>query len=204
MFLVDADTPGVKVVRHTPTMMGDVPCEIAPRRRDRAGPRNLIGREGDGMRAGPILDHLGPALPGLPAGLGGRARRCIDLAVSYAKQRVTFGRAARGPPGRAVHGSPTASPSITWRSSWSTSWRHATDARRGGAARKLHGEDRRHRARLSCRRPLHADPRGHGALQPRWPISKMWARRPRSFMITEGPVEVMRMVLAREIFRGAV
>jgi len=33
------------------------------------------------------------------------------------------------------------------------------------------------------------------------PISKMW-RDARSFMITEGPVEVMRMVLAREIFRG--
>ena len=32
------------------------------------------------------------------------------------------------------------------------------------------------------------------------PISKMW-RDARSFMITEGPVEVMRMVLAREIFR---
>ena len=30
------------------------------------------------------------------------------------------------------------------------------------------------------------------------PISKMW-RDARSFMITEGPVEVMRMVLAREI-----
>ena len=33
------------------------------------------------------------------------------------------------------------------------------------------------------------------------PIAKMW-RDARSFMITEGPVEVMRMVLAREIFRG--
>jgi acyl-CoA dehydrogenase len=33
------------------------------------------------------------------------------------------------------------------------------------------------------------------------PISTMW-RDSRSFMITEGPVEVMRMVLAREILRG--
>jgi acyl-CoA dehydrogenase len=33
------------------------------------------------------------------------------------------------------------------------------------------------------------------------PISKMW-RDARSFMITEGPVEVMRTVLAREILRG--
>src|SRR5262249_47263508 len=35
------------------------------------------------------------------------------------------------------------------------------------------------------------------------PISLMW-RDARSFMITEGPVEVMRMMLAREIFRGQV
>jgi hypothetical protein len=33
------------------------------------------------------------------------------------------------------------------------------------------------------------------------PISQMW-RDGRSFMITEWPVAVMRMVLAREIFRG--
>jgi acyl-CoA dehydrogenase len=43
----------------------------------------------------------------------------------------------------------------------------------------------------------------HGAmgLALEMPISKMW-RDARSFMITEGPVEVMRMVLAREILRG--
>jgi acyl-CoA dehydrogenase len=32
------------------------------------------------------------------------------------------------------------------------------------------------------------------------PIQKMW-RDSRSFMITEGAVEVMRMVLARQVFR---
>ena len=43
----------------------------------------------------------------------------------------------------------------------------------------------------------------HGgmALATEMPISQM-SRDARSFMITEGPVEVMRMVLAREIFRG--
>ena len=43
----------------------------------------------------------------------------------------------------------------------------------------------------------------HGGigLAPEMPISKMW-REPRSFMITGGPVEVMRMVLARDLLRG--
>jgi acyl-CoA dehydrogenase len=42
----------------------------------------------------------------------------------------------------------------------------------------------------------------HGAmgLTVEMPISKMW-RDARSFIITEGPVEVMRMVLARELLR---
>jgi hypothetical protein len=45
----------------------------------------------------------------------------------------------------------------------------------------------------------------HGAmgLTLEMPISKMW-RDARSFTITEGPAEVMRMVLAREIFAGGL
>ncbi len=91
MFLVDADTPGVKVVRKTPTMMGDEPCEIALD--DVKVPvENLIGKEGDGMRAAQswiTAGRLYQACRGL-----GVAKRCLDLMMSYAKQRVTFGAAA--------------------------------------------------------------------------------------------------------------
>src|SRR5262249_6926541 len=81
--------------------------------------------------------------------------------------------------------------------------RRAHRRRRCRPARKLYGQDRGHRARLSRRRPLPAQIHGGMGLATEMPISQMW-RDARSFMITEGPVEVMRMVLAREIFRGQV
>src|SRR5262249_59999906 len=88
MFLIDTDTPGVKIVRRTPTMMSDMPCEIAL---DNVivPAENLIGREGDGMRqaqAWITAGRLHQACRGL-----GVATRCLELAVAYAKQRVTFG-----------------------------------------------------------------------------------------------------------------
>src|ERR1700726_3744674 len=88
MFLVDAKTPGIPLVRKTPTMMGDEPCEIAfDDVRVPAG--NRIGEEGEGMRAAQswiTAGRLYQACRGL-----GVAKRCMDFAVSYAKQRVTFG-----------------------------------------------------------------------------------------------------------------
>jgi len=89
MFLVDCQTPGLKVVRKTPTVMGDEPCEIALD--DVKVPAdNLIGKEGDGMRAAQswiTAGRLYQACRGL-----GVAKRCLDLMTGYAKQRVTFGQ----------------------------------------------------------------------------------------------------------------
>src|SRR6202048_4980091 len=88
MFLVDTATPGVKIVRRTPTMMSDMPCEIAL---DNVivPVENLIGKEGEGMRQAQswiTAGRLHQACRGL-----GVAKRCLELAIDYAKQRVTFG-----------------------------------------------------------------------------------------------------------------
>ena len=90
MFLVDTATPGVTIVRRTPTMMSDMPCEIAL---DNVivPVENLIGKEGEGMRQAQswiTAGRLHQACRGL-----GVAKRCLELAVDYAKQRVTFGAA---------------------------------------------------------------------------------------------------------------
>src|SRR5262249_62406899 len=88
MFLVDTATPGVKIVRRTPTMMSDRPCEMALDNVT-VPAENLIGKEGDGMRQAQswiTAGRLHQACRGL-----GVAKRCLDLAVGYAKQRVTFG-----------------------------------------------------------------------------------------------------------------
>jgi len=196
MFLVDADTPGLKVVRKTPTVMGDEPCEIALD--DVKVPaENLIGKEGDGMRAAQswiTAGRLYQACRGL-----GVAKRCLDLMTSYAKQRVTFGQplAERQAVQFMIADSYTEH-HMTQLLVYQLAAR--TDA--GVAARhesymaKIVGTELGFRVADRCMQ-IH----GGMGLATEMPISKMW-RDARSFMITEGPVEVMRMVLARDIFRG--
>ena len=159
MFLVDTATPGVKIVRRTPTMMSDMPCEIAL---DNVivPVENLIGKEGEGMRQAQswiTAGRLHQACRGL-----GVAKRCLDLAVGYAKQRVTFGAPLADRQAvqfmiadsiyRTSHDAADGVPT-----------RRAHRRRRCRPARKLYGQNRGHRARLSRRRPLPADSRRHGA-----------------------------------------
>jgi len=196
MFLVDADTPGVTIVRKTPTVMGDEPCEIAF---DdvRVPAENRIGQEGEGMRAAQswiTAGRLYQACRGL-----GVAKRCIDLMVSYAKQRVTFGAplAERQAVQFMIADSFTEH-HMTQLLVYQLAAR--TDA--GVAARhesymvKIAGTELGFRVADRCLQ-IH----GGMGLATEMPISKMW-RDARSFMITEGPVEVMRMVLARTILRN--
>ena len=88
MFLVDTDTPGVTIARKTVTMMGDVTYEIAL---DNVvvPAEQMIGGEGQGMAQAQswiTAGRLYQACRGL-----GVAQRCIDMSISYAKQRKTFG-----------------------------------------------------------------------------------------------------------------
>jgi hypothetical protein len=129
----------------------------------------------------------------------GVAKRCLDLAISYAKQRVTFGAplADRQAVQFMIADSFTEH-HMTQLMVYQLAAR--TDA--GVAARhesymaKIAGTELGFRVADRCMQI-------HGAmgLATEMPISQMW-RDARSFMITEGPVEVMRMVLAREILRG--
>jgi acyl-CoA dehydrogenase len=179
-------------------MMSDMPCEIAL---DdvRVPAENLIGKEGDGMRQAQswiTAGRLYQACRGL-----GVAKRCLDLAVSYAKQRVTFGAplADRQAVQFMIADSFTEH-AMTQLFVYQLAAR--TDA--GVAARhesymaKIAGTELGFRVADRCMQ-IH----GGMGLAAEMPISQMW-RDARSFMITEGPVEVMRMVLAREIFRGQV
>jgi acyl-CoA dehydrogenase len=195
MFLVDADTPGVKIAGTTPTVMGDVPYEIAFD--DVVVPAdNLIGQEGEGMRQAQswiTAGRLYQACRGL-----GVAQRAIELMTSYAKQRKTFGAplADRQAVQFMIADSYTEH-HMTQLFVYQLAAR--TDA--GVAARhesymaKIVGTELGFRVADRCMQ-IH----GGIGLALEMPISKMW-RDARSFMITEGPVEVMRMVLARDIFR---
>ena len=84
--LVDADAPGVRILRKQPTMMDDEPCEMAF---DdvRVPAENLVGKEGDGFRMAQTWITMGRIRHGA-IGLG-VMERCLELGASYARTRTT-------------------------------------------------------------------------------------------------------------------
>jgi acyl-CoA dehydrogenase len=194
VFLVDMDTPGVSIAGKTEHMMGDVTYEIALD--DVEVPvENRIGNEGDGMRAAQTwinANRVNQAARGL-----GVAARCLEMITSYAKQRVTFGRALETRQGvqfavADLYSKLEAGRLLTYRT----------------ACNFDNGSLRRHETfmiKIFCTElGFEAADRCmqfHGGLgtAKEMPIEQMW-RQARSFMITGGPVEIMRASLAREVF----
>jgi acyl-CoA dehydrogenase len=126
------------------------------------------------------------------------AERCIEMMVSYAKQRVTFGK-------------PLADrQAIQWMIADSFVELHAARLMVYNAAAKAEtGADFRQEAYMA---KYYADEMAfrvadrcmqvHGGigLTTDLPIERMW-RQQRSFRITEGASEVMKMVIARGVLR---
>ena len=194
MFLVDADTSGFAITRKTTKMMGDVTYELAF---DdvRVPAANLIGGEGEGMRlaqAWITAGRLYQACRGL-----GVAQRAIELAARYAQQRVTFG--APLSERQAIQFmiancfmEHQVGQTYVYQAAWKADQNRL--ARHESYITKIFCTELGFRAADRCMQI-------HGAmgLSTEMPIQKMW-RDSRSFMITEGAVEVMRMVLARQVF----
>lgn len=194
VFLVDMDTPGVSIAGQTIHMMGDVTYEIALDN-VRVPVENRVGSEGDGMKAAQIwinANRVNQAARGL-----GVAARCLEMITSYAKQRTTFGRAleTRQAVQFAVADLYTklqAGQLLTYRTACNfdagTLQRHET------YMIKIFCTELGFAAADRCLQY-------HGGLgtATEMPIERMW-RQSRSFMITGGPVEIMRASLAREVF----
>jgi acyl-CoA dehydrogenase len=195
MFLVDTDRPGVRITRETQTMMGDLTYEIALDE-VQVPAENLIGNEGDGMRKAQTwitAGRLYQACRGL-----GVAQRCIALMGKYAKERVTFGAPlADRQAVQFMLADSVTEHAMTQLLVYRTAARAdaGTLPRHDSYMTKIAGTELGFRVADRCMQM-------HGAmgLALEMPISKMW-RDARSFIITEGPVEVMRLVLARELLR---
>jgi acyl-CoA dehydrogenase len=194
VFLVDMDTPGVSIAGQTVHMMGDVTYEIALD--DVKVPvENRIGNEGDGMKAAQKwinANRVNQAARGL-----GVAARCLEMITGYAKQRSTFGRTldTRQAVQFAVANLYTklqAGQLLTYR----TAWKFDTGKleRHDTFMIKIFCTELGFEAADRCMQ-FHG---GMGTAN-EMPIESMW-RQSRSFMITGGPVEIMRASLAREVF----
>jgi acyl-CoA dehydrogenase len=194
VFLVDMDAPGVSIAGKTVHMMGDVTYEIAL---DgvKVPVENRIGNEGDGMKAAQTwinANRVAQAARGI-----GVAQRCLEMITGYARQRSTFGRPleSRQAVQFAVADLYTklqAGQLLTYRTAWKfdkgTLQRHET------FMTKIFCTELGFEAADRCMQ-FHG---GFGTAT-EMPIERMW-RQSRSFMITGGPVEIMRASLAREVF----
>jgi acyl-CoA dehydrogenase len=193
-FLVDMDTPGVKLTTQYETLTNEKPWEIVlDNLRVPVGQR--VGEEGKGFALGQkwlASGRLKQASRAL-----GATRRALELAASYAKQRVTFGKPL------------SERQSIQWRLVDSHVELQAAELLVYRAAAKFdQGEDARNEAylvKLFCTEmswkaaDMCLQVHGGIGLTKELPVERLW-RDQRSHMITEGTPEMMRMALARHVF----
>ena len=195
-FIVDMDAPGVKLTTQYRTMMGDEPWEIVLEN-VRVPVSHRVGEEGDGFRHAQQWLNAGRVRHGASA--LGVTERCLELATAYAKQRATFGRPLSD------------RQSIQWmladmyvelQAGRLLVYKAATRLDRGEEARedayvcKYFCDEMAFKAADMCMQ-IH----GGIGLTTDLPIEKFWRQR-RSFRITEGATEVMKMVIARHVLKA--
>jgi acyl-CoA dehydrogenase len=194
-FLVDMKTPGVKLLRAQETMMDDRPWEVALDN-VRVPVANRIGEEGEGFKHAQNWINAGRIRHGA-RGMG-VIERCLELGAKYAKQRVTFGR-------------PLAErQAVQWMlvdmytelhqlrlMAYHAAWKYdrGEDIRNEAYMCKYFGDTKSFEAADRCMQ-IH----GGIGLTTDLPIERMW-RDQRSFVITEGPTEILKMTLARHVLR---
>ncbi|WP_373003227.1 acyl-CoA dehydrogenase family protein [Hyphomonas sp.] len=88
-FLIDRDTPGFNVLRRIPMLGGEYTYEVVLED-CRVPGWKLLGKEGDGF--GPMQVRLGTRRMEMAAWCIGAAQRALDMMIDYAPQRVTFGQ----------------------------------------------------------------------------------------------------------------
>jgi acyl-CoA dehydrogenase len=193
VFIVDKDTPGVSIVGETKHMMGDITYEIAFD--DVKVPvEHLCGEEGQGMREAQSWisrNRVHQATHGL-----GVTQRCLEMIGKYSKERITFGRPIADR--QAVQFAMAdlymkyqVGQLLVYRTAWKTD--QGVASRHDAYMAKLYCTELGFEAADRCMQ-------FHGAMgfSTEMPIETMW-RRSRSYLVTGGPAEIMRSVLAREV-----
>ena len=195
-FVVPMDAPGVTIEKHLEKMGQRSTDTSAFALTDVVVPAaNLLGQEGDGFKiAMRTLDHT---RPGTAIGAVGVARAAYELAVDYAKERVTFDVPI------AMHQGVNfmiadmatqieAARLLVWQSAW------------------LHDMGRRATLQSSFAKLFAADTvmkvttdavqvfGGYGYIK-EYPVEKLM-RDAKLFQIYEGTSQIQRLVIAKEIF----
>ena len=195
VFLVDMDTPGITKLRQQDMMIGDRPWEILFE--DVKIPvSQRVGEEGDGMKAAQSWLTEGRLRHGARG--AGVIERCLELAASYANQRSTFGAklATRQTVQNMLvdmyqnlHQLRLMVYNAAWRAD------QGQDVRKESYMCKYFGDEMSFSAADRCMQ-IH----GGMGLTKDLPIEQFF-RDQRSMIITEGPTEILKMALARQVLR---
>jgi len=195
-FLVDMNTPGIRLTAQYHTMTEEGPWEIVFDN-VRVPARQLVGEEGKGFALGQKWLSVGRIKQGARA--LGVTERCLELGTAYARQRVTFGRPLAERQGIQWMLAETA---VKLTAARLMIYRAAARADAGVEDRiepymaKLFGTEMAYRAADDCLQ-IH----GGIGLTKDLPLERLF-RDQRSHLITEGTPEMMRMVIARQVLRA--
>ena len=194
--MVDMKSPGVQLVRQWPTMMGDKPWEIAFDN-VRVPVENRIGEEGQGFALGQKWLTVG-RVRGHGARCVGIAQRANEMAMDYARQRVTFGQplADRQAIQFFIADSAIeidAARLMVYRTAWM--YDQGMDTRDESYMTKIYCTEMASRV-VDRAMQIH----GGVGLTKELPL-EYWYRQIRSIRITEGVTEVLRWRLARNLMR---
>jgi acyl-CoA dehydrogenase len=197
-FVVDRDTPGVKVgkVDEKMGLRGSRTSELFFEDA-RVPVENLIGEEGHGFRV--AMQTLDGARIALGASCVGQAQAALDLAVRYSKQRIQFGRPI------------AVNQAIQWMLADSEVEIHAARTMVYHAAWKIDaGQRASHEAaivKLYCtemtNRVVDRAVQVHGGMgyMKEFDVERMY-RDARILRIYEGTSEVQRMIIAADLLEG--
>ena len=194
-FIVDMHQPGVKVSAKYETMMDEDIFEITFDN-VRVLIRNRIGEEGDGFKLAQEWIGIGRIKHGARA--LGVAERCLELASSYAQERITFGKPLSD---RQAIQFMLVDSYIELKAARLMLYQAASAMDSGEDVRvdtyvcKMYADEMAFRVADRCMQ-IH----GGIGLTKDLPIEKFW-RQQRSSCITEGATEVMKAAIARHVLR---
>ena len=197
-FLVDNDTPGFNVMRRIPMLGGHITFEVELEN-CRVPRWKLLGQEGKGFA--PMQIRLGSRRLEIAANCIGKAQRALNMMCEYAAQRTTFGEPLSN------------RQSIQWWIADAEMAIHASRLMVYHAAWKLdRGMDIRHEISMAkvhatemAQQTVDNAMQAYGAMgmTMELPLQAM-ANSIRLMRIYDGPSEVHRMVVARNILRPYV
>lgn len=196
-FVVDRDTPGIKVSKHF-DKLGQRAADTAEIvfENVEVPAENRIGEEGMGfLLAMKVFDH---SRPGVAAGAVGVARRALEESIKYAKERETFGQPiwqhqAIGHKIADMAMNIEAARLLVYQAAWMVD--HGIENPKAVAFAKAFAADMAMKVTVDAVQVFG----GYGYMK-EYPVEKLM-RDVKVFQIYEGTSEIQRNIIVRELFR---